>query len=336
MADSFAALTEFVAASWSCVPGARGVAPPWQALPGDAGARRYFRLPGALAVWAPPASEDSERFALVAQTLVVGGVAAPRIYAADLGRGLLLIEDLGTESFADALARGEGRDELYRRALDTLLTLQQIPPPAALPPYDRARLRAEMQLLPEWFCRRLLDFEPPAELLADSFTALEDCALAQPAVLVHRDYHCRNLLFRGERPLGVIDFQDAVVGPWSYDLVSLLRDCYVQLPPDFIEQHLRRYLDAAIETGVLPVLPDAPERDLDWMGLQRHIKVLGIFARLWLRDGKPRYLDDLPLVLAYVRQVAGRYRELQDFAQWIEGEVVPRAARQPWYREIQL
>lgn len=315
-------------------------APGWQALHGDAGFRRYFRLasdPPLLAVYAPPASEDSQKFMDIARHLRRHGVLTPAIAAADPAQGFLLIEDLGSQLLLDELNE-QTVDDLYKDALGSLLILQQVPVrPLNLPIYDQALLRKELELFSDWFVEKLLGYAlSVAELgmLEQWFTQLEASALDQPRVLVHRDYHSRNLVYRPGGPPGVIDFQDAVVGPFTYDLVSLLRDCYIEWPVEKVRTWALRYRTAAYETGVtIPCSEQQFMQWFDWMGLQRHIKVLGIFARLSLRDGKHGYLQDLPLVLHYTLEVAAAYTEGQDFAQWLTEKLLPLIKEQPWYKE---
>ncbi len=267
------------------------------------------------------------------------GVHVPRVLAVDFQRGFMLQEDLGDRLLLPEL-RGGDTARLYDAAELTLLRIQTVAPdPDVFPAYDRALLRKEMKLFPVWFVERLLGVELGAtdrQLLDRAFTALEDAALEQPQVVVHRDYHSRNLLLTGNGDIGVIDFQDAVIGPFTYDLVSLLKDCYIRWPSSAVTQRALAFLPRALAAREADV---PSERDLlrwfDLMGLQRHIKVLGIFARLWLRDGKPRYLDDLPLVLRYTLEVTGRYEELGELHLWLTEHLLPRLPEQPWYRSWQ-
>ncbi len=318
-------------------------APKWQALSGDAGFRRYFRLasePPLLAVHAPVESENAQAFMDISRLLRQGGVLAPAVAACDLDNGYLLIEDLGPRLLLDVLDESSA-NSLYAEALDTLLLIQKCPADEQLlPRYDRPRLRDEMALFPEWFVQQLLGCdlsEGESRMLDRLFAVLEDSALQQPQVLVHRDYHSRNLVYRPEGPPGVIDFQDAVVGPYTYDLVSLLRDCYQAWPEARVQQWALSYAQRVEAAGLAAAVP--PEQFLRWfdlMGLQRHIKVLGIFARLSLRDGKHGYLKELPRVLAYVLQVAQKYDEAQPFLRWYEQRLEPLVQAAPWYKEFQL
>ena len=307
-----------------------------QPLPGDAGFRRYFRLygsPSLIATHAPPRHEDSQAFVAKGLALAGAGVRVPRVYAVDYRRGFLLQEDLGSELMAAALARGAA-SACYRRALETLASIQgAAPDPECFPAYDAALLEGELALFPQWFSGELLGIALTADeqlLLAEVCSTLVENARQQPQVVVHRDYHSRNLLLGGSRGLGVVDFQDAVVGPVTYDLVSLLRDCYYRLEEADLDRYLNAYLDAA---GVPAAARPQWRIWFDLLGLQRHLKVLGIFARLWLRDGKARYLDDLPLVIRYVLEVARCHAATREFAAWFELRLLPAAVGQPWYRD---
>ncbi|WP_346838725.1 phosphotransferase [Microbulbifer sp. SAOS-129_SWC] len=314
-------------------------------LAGDAGFRRYFRAacqPGGnwsslIAVDSPPSRTNPARFVAVADYLRRHGIHTPLVVAADVEQGFMLLEDLGDCQLLSQLNENSV-DGLYGEVLSELLCLQQIPPAGDLfPPYNRELLLTEMRILPEWLAQKLLDYslgDSEIRMLEDTFALLLDSAAEQPQVLVHRDYHSRNLMLRdGERP-GVVDFQDAVWGPVTYDLASLLRDCYVRWPRERVERWALSYAAMAETAGILPaVVPETFLRWFDWMGLQRHIKVLGLFPRLYLRDGKSGYLPDLPLVLRYALEVAGRYDELRPFADWLRGALLPLAERQDWYRD---
>ena len=309
---------------------------------GDASFRRYYRLSGCdpirIAVHAPPDKEKNLEFTRIAALLRAAGVQAPEVLAHDEAHGYLLIGDFGDRLLLSALDE-VSVDLLYARALETLLRVQSAPTVQdgwRLPDYSRALLDQEMRLFPQWFLERLLGLGPGAqerELLEQVFGRLCDEALAQPQVLVHRDYHSRNLMLLEDGSLGVIDFQDAVRGPITYDPVSLLRDCYVAWEPQRVRRWALDYADRARAAGLLgAVEPARFLRWFDWMGLQRHIKVLGIFARLWLRDGKRAYLDDLPLVMHYTLEVAAAHPEFDEFTAWFRARVLPAASRQDWYR----
>lgn len=311
-----------------------------RSLGGDASFRRYFRHRRAngntlLLVDAPPERENNPAFLLAASEFRAADLPVPHIMTSDLELGFLMLEDFGDRLYLPALlaAQQEGdpetADVLYRQAMQALLMLQQSPLPSALPDYDRLLLERELRLFDEWFCERMLDMTLSSaehSLLNETWNLLITAALQQPHVRAHRDYHSRNLMIRqsaaGE-PLmdalpGIIDFQDAVVGPITYDLVSLLRDCYIVWPDEDVERWLQAFHRQA---QALEIIPDCHSldrfrRDFDLMGLQRHIKVLGIFCRLFLRDGKQRYLADLPVVMQYVVDVAGRHPEMADFLAW--------------------
>jgi aminoglycoside/choline kinase family phosphotransferase len=305
----------------------------------DASFRRYFRLTrGAesyIVMDAPPEKESLAPFVQVASLLADLGLNVPLVLARHTAAGLLLLSDLGSSHYLDALneARDSGRntevDRLYDDALAALATLQTRgrAQAAALPPYDAKMLRTEMELLPEWFLSRHLELTlTPAErsLIDRTFAALSDCALSQPTTFVHRDYHSRNLMVVSDANPGIIDFQDAVSGPVTYDLVSLLKDCYVAWPAARVRAWVLGFRERLLRSGLAP-LPDEREflRWFDWVGMQRHIKVLGIFCRLYYRDAKSRYLHDLPRVLRYVQATAAEYPELAEWAAFLEDRVVP-------------
>lgn len=307
----------------------------------DAGFRRYFRFASPshwLAVDAPPSSEDSGQFIALAHYLSEHGVHTPKIRAADASLGFLLVEDFG-DALLHSQLNPHSANSLYRQAFASLLALAACPDqPALIPRYDRALLRRELGIFSEWFATALLGYElTPADsaLLDELFSALEASALEQPQCLVHRDFHSRNLLLRPDQALGVIDFQGALWGGCCYDLVSLLRDCYIRWPAAQVKAWALEYHQDAIAAGVLDARISASTflRWFDWLGLQRHIKVLGIFARLHLRDGKTHYLQDLPLVIRYTLEVAQAYPELQAFAEWFCTTLLPRAEQQTWYRD---
>lgn len=309
---------------------------------GDASHRRYFRArPTAETSWiavdAPPHKEDSRPFVEVTRLLRAASLRAPELHAADLEQGYMLLEDFGDQLYLPRLLRaqesadGETADRLYRAAIDSLLNLQQYVDPRELPAYDKTELTREMSLFPDWFCRRWLQVEPNAEqmeIIDDCFEILCGAALAQTQVAVHRDYHSRNLMLpdgEPDRP-GIIDFQDAVQGACSYDPVSLLRDCYIKWDRRRLEDWIGWYLEGARSRGIVVGISDARfRRDFDLMGLQRHLKVLGIFCRLTIRDHKPGFLADIPLVMEYFTEVAAEYREMGPLLSWFRRELEPRA-----------
>lgn len=289
----------------------------------DASFRRYFRARGtegtAICMDAPPDKEDVTTFIDITHRLHQAGVHAPQLYAQNLLDGFLLLEDLGSTPYLSRLSAETVKD-LYADALSTLMLLQQAEADN-LPLYDDQRLRAEMDLMPQWFLKThlgLSEHEIPYDLINNTFNALVDSALEQPSVFVHRDYHSRNLMLTPKHNPGVIDYQDAVLGPATYDLVSLLRDCYIVWPQQQVEWWVDCYRKEAILQGVIPPI-DQPTfmQWFDLMGVQRHIKVLGIFARLYHRDGKEAYLQDLPLVLSYVLKIGARHSETHELAQWL-------------------
>ncbi len=312
------------------------------ALAGDAGFRHYFRVnssPSVIAVIAPPEREDNSAFVHKGLALAAGGVHVPRVYAVDYQLGYMLQEDLGDKLYLNAL-RVNTAAALYSAAEDALLAMQRMQPPAGLfGDYDSAELYREMGLFPRWFVGELLGISPTAEEqrnLDTLFAILIDNALQQPQVVVHRDFHGRNLLVLEEGGVGVVDYQDAVVGAITYDLVSLLKDCYIRWPPAMVRQRALHYRDRLVAAGSMTSVDDQTFlRWFDLMGLQRHIKVLGIFARLSLRDGKHRYLDDLPRVIGYVLEAADNYGPTREFSQWLRAKLLPVAQGQPWYRAVE-
>ena len=303
----------------------------------DASFRRYFRVTRGSDSWiamdAPPAKEDMEPYIRIAAMLVDVGVNAPRVLERNQEEGFLLNSDLGSQTYLMELDRQGDADRLYADAIGALVRIQSRggAHAAQLPPYDDALLRREMALFPEWFCGRHLGLALAGDdetALADVFDTLSAAALQQPRVFVHRDYHSRNLMVgdgarHGENP-GILDFQDAVCGPVTYDLVSLLRDCYVAWPADRVRAWALQFRAAARQAGVDEGASEGEFlRWFDLMGVQRHLKAIGIFARLWHRDGKPGYLNDIPRTLNYVRAVSGSYRELQFLRSFIDGQVLP-------------
>ena len=284
----------------------------------DASFRRYFRVTAPGESWivmdAPPEHEDCRPFVHVAGLLQSAGVRVPQVRHADLELGLLLLDDLGNLPYLPRLLAGDA-DVLYEDALQTLVRMQRHAAADGLPAYDEAMLLREMELFPDWLLARHLGADADAAeraVLERSFAFLTEQAAAQAEVFVHRDYHSRNLMVLAERNPGVIDFQDAVRGPLSYDLVSLLRDAYVRWPEQRVQAWLARYHAIALDAGLpVPGSLGMLRRDFDLMGVQRHLKVAGIFARLYHRDGKPGYLADIPLVLDYLLDIAARYPELE-------------------------
>ncbi|OYV76381.1 MAG: aminoglycoside phosphotransferase [Chromatiales bacterium 21-64-14] len=304
--------------------------PVLESASGDASFRRYFRLRhGArtyIAMDAPPDREDSRPFVHIARGLRAAGLNVPEVLHQDLDRGLLLLSDLGTELYLPALNESTV-ERLYGDALGALAVLQTCVSAQGmeLPSYDAALLHREMELFREWFLGRRLGLvlsDADHGVLDRTFALLTEAALQQPQTCVHRDYHSRNLLVTPVHNPGIVDFQDAVLGPVTYDLVSLLRDAYVAWPRERVEDWVRGYHDLALQSGILrEEIEDRFLRWFDLMGVQRHLKIVGIFARLFHRDGKARYLDDIPRVLGYLRDVTGRYPELHPLHGFLEARV---------------
>jgi hypothetical protein len=303
----------------------------------DASFRRYFRVLHAGASYivmdAPPDKEDSKPFVRLSRLFSDLGLNVPEVIDENTGQGFLLLSDLGSTLYLEALNE-DTVERLYGDALGALATLQAcVPDNAALPPYDRALLLQEMELSREWLLGRHLGMSPDAAqtaLVDAAFRLLAENALAQPQVCVHRDYHSRNLMVTGRNNPGILDFQDAVIGPVTYDLVSLLRDCYIAWPRARVEDWALGYQELALQSGILHEEHEDPVVFLRWfdlMGVQRHLKAAGIFARLHHRDGKPGYLADIPRTLGYVVEVAERYPEISELGNFIDKEVVSRLMR---------
>jgi len=283
----------------------------------DASFRRYFRIVDGPGSWvlmdAPPEKEDCAAFIHVAGLLEQAGLHGPRVLAQDLERGFLLLTDLGRQTFLQVIDE-HNADALFDAAIDALIRWQQATRSGTLPPYDEVLLRRELALFPDWYVARHLQRPLAAaqlQALAEVDTLLVRSALAQPRVYVHRDYMPRNLMVSDPNP-GILDFQDAVEGPISYDVVSLFKDAFLSWPEARVRGWAAQYWQRGRDAGLpLPATFEDFLRDFEWMGLQRHLKVIGIFARINYRDGKPHYLADVPRFIRYVRDVAGRYPELQ-------------------------
>jgi aminoglycoside/choline kinase family phosphotransferase len=287
----------------------------------DASFRRYFRATfkdgrTLIVMDAPPEHENCQPFLHVARLFEEAGAHVPHVHAQDMERGFLLLSDLGNTTYAQALADGDiaNAKRLYGAATDALVNIQRASREDELPPYDEALLRRELNLFPEWYIARHLGVTLTAKQqakLEEVFSRIVANNLAQPRVYVHRDYHSRNLMVTEPNP-GILDFQDAVYGPITYDLVSLFKDAYIEWEEADIIDWLIAYWEKARRAG-LPVHDDFGEfyRDYEMMGVQRHIKVLGIFARLYHRDGKAGYLKDMPLVMKYLRAACERYIDLK-------------------------
>jgi aminoglycoside/choline kinase family phosphotransferase len=303
----------FVQQGWGAVPPAT-----LTAASSDASFRRYFRWEGEgrslIVMDAPPPQENCKPFVDIAFLLAKSGINVPKIYAEDLERGFLLLNDLGNQTYLDVI-NGDNADPLFRDALQALLAFQQLPMVAPLPSYDVALLRRELELFPEWYVKHELGIEFDAAqqtLWQQASDLLINSALAQPKVLVHRDYMPRNLMLSEPNP-GVLDFQDAVYGPVTYDVTCLFKDAFLSWPEERVRGWLEDYWRQAGALGI-PVQPDFEDflRASDLMGVQRHLKVIGIFARICHRDGKPRYLGDVPRFFAYIEAVIARRPELAE------------------------
>ena len=284
----------------------------------DASFRRYFRATFGdrtlIVMDAPPKHEDCRPFLHIAKLFEEAGTHVPHVYSQNLEEGFLLLSDLGNTTYLQALTTANARN-LYDAATDALIRIQLSSRENELPPYDEPLLLREMRLFPEWYIAKHLNItlsEAQKSKLENVFTQIIAVNLAQPRVYVHRDYHSRNLMYVEESNPGILDFQDAVFGPITYDLVSLFKDAYIRWEEEQVIDWLVRYWEKARLAG-LPVRLDFGEfyRDYEMMGVQRHLKVLGIFARLYHRDGKDGYLKDLPLVMAYLRAACKRYTGLK-------------------------
>ncbi|ABM20581.1 aminoglycoside phosphotransferase [Marinobacter sp. C1S70] len=317
------------------IPGFSAASP--TPVSGDASFRRYFRVwkdvPGGqlapfIVMDAPPEHEDCVPFVAIARHWHQHGIAVPAIAAEDLEQGFLLLEDLGNLLMLTALEQGDV-DTLYRAALDELARIAGLDDPAdyPLPAYDQALLDREMALFPDWLLEKHLGLELDNQeraLLDTAFGLLRESALAQPEVTVHRDYHSRNLLVRDSQTVpGVIDFQDAVRGPITYDAVSLLKDCYVRWPEQRLASWLEHFRNASQQAGLHRADADTFRQWFELMGMQRHLKAAGIFARLAIRDGKTGYLADIPRTVSYLRDASARQPAFRHFHEWLCSTVIP-------------
>lgn len=298
---------------------------------GDASFRRYFRLSRAdgttnIVMDAPPENEDCRPFVAIARHLGGLGLNVPVVHEADLEQGFLLLSDLGSEHYLDWLADGES-EALYADALAALMVMQAHGMRDGLPTYNRELLLREMSLFRDWLLQQHLGVSLDAgeqQMLDGVCELLVANALEQPQVFVHRDYHSRNLLVTPENNPGVIDFQDAVIGPVTYDLVSVLKDCYISWPRAQVKQWVSGYYAQALQAGIVQKQhEDDFLRWFDLMGVQRHLKAAGIFARLNIRDAKPGYLKDIPRTLNYIVEIAPEYPELEQLAELVSVRVLP-------------
>lgn len=292
----------------------------WITLLGDAGARRYYRVisrnTSFIVMDSPIDIASIKPYVEIANRLRSQGILTPTIFAEDPTRGFLLLSDFGDLTYQEAIQQYDAQP-LYLAAIDSLIKMAQLND-AGLPLYDGAFLQRELGICEEWYFTHHLKLslsEELAKLWTQSTTLLLGNIVSQPTLFTHRDYHCRNLMWV-EDQVGVLDFQDAVKGPIGYDLISLLKDAYLDWPEDFVLDVMIRYWEKARQCH-LPVSADFSQfyRDIEWIGLQRHLKILGIFARLYHRDGKDRYLAEIPRILHYIDQVTGRYSELHGLHQ---------------------
>ncbi|WP_372740667.1 aminoglycoside phosphotransferase family protein [Neptunomonas sp.] len=304
----------------------------WELVPvsGDASFRRYFRVKTECQSWiavdAPPEKENSQTFVTIARSWFDQGVHVPQVISVDLDQGFMLLSDFGDQLLLPAL-KGKSVDRLYKLAMAELYKIQCCGV-ESLPLYDSILLQREMALFKDWFLVSLLSIDLDSkdqESINTAFSLLEGSALEQPAVCVHRDYHSRNLMITPGHTPGVIDFQDAVKGPITYDLVSLLRDCYISWPDEQVYKWVGCFRSELVRKNPLlaEVSVERFERWFDLMGMQRHLKAIGIFARLSIRDDKHSYLQDIPRTLQYVNQISAKYPELEQFNVLINEKVLP-------------
>lgn len=327
--DRHAALTRFVAAAL------RERAFTLEPASADASFRSYWRARDGGASWvvmdAPPQQEDVETWLDVDARLRIAGLHAPQVHAVDVDQGFVLMEDLGTRTYLPELNEASV-EPLYGTALDALLRMQREVPAHGLPVFDATRTIPEMELLGPWFLERHLGFGPSCgdwEVIEHAFRLIASAADEQPRRFMHRDFHSRNLLVAQANSPAIIDFQGAMYGPVTYDLASLLRDCYISWPIERIDGWVEGYRLRLAAEGIVEVDGAQFRRWFDSIGMQRHIKVLGLFCRLWYRDGKAGYLSDLPRVLDYVLGVARLYPALLDFADLLGRAVGDRDVTQP-------
>lgn len=316
-----------------------------KSVSGDASFRRYFRAEcgqrSFIAVDAPIASEDSQTFVRIADLFRAAGVCTPEVISTNFEQGFMLLDDFGDNLYLADLLKfqqqnaADATDKLYGAAIRSLLSIQQHVDSSLLDPFDREKLLQEMALFEQWFCLGLLNLELAESdqmLIEDTVSLLAQAAVSQTQVAVHRDYHSRNLMlldssrFGAESGPGIIDFQDAVAGAYTYDLVSLLRDCYIRWQPQQVNHWALLYFSQAKSAGIIGNLTeDEFLRDFDLMGLQRNLKVMGIFARLNIRDHKPQFLADIPLVIRNFLEVSEKYPDLANFRSWFTDTVLPVA-----------
>jgi aminoglycoside/choline kinase family phosphotransferase len=305
--------------------------PVLDSLAGDAGFRRYFRFSlkqqSYIAVDAPPEHINNLAFVEILKVFAQAGLQVPKLEAVDLTQGFLCLSDLGNITLADVL-NTQNVENYYRQALSLLPTIAGLPAPQnwSLPVYDSEFIQRELDIFTDWLLNTHLQLKLTSteqKLLNSTFKLLSDTILAQPQVVMHRDFHSRNLMVTGDQELAIIDFQDAVIGPVTYDAVSLLRDCYVRWPPQLVTELSEIYRQKLQSAGIIDVSKAQFSYWFDLTGMQRHIKASGIFARLYHRDGKSGYLADIPLTLKYLVDVGGKYPQTQTFASFVEERVLP-------------
>jgi N-acetylmuramate 1-kinase len=308
-------------------------------LSGDASFRRYFISHvgdcSYVLVDAPPVKEDSRTFVQIAEKLHSAGIHVPRVFSTNFEKGFMCLSFLGETLLLEKLDALKQENQfaevskVYQEAFQVLLKIQSMREGSdiLLPPFDSTTMLGEMGLFREWLCGGVMGLRLTKEdndLLDDFFEILIESALKQPQVFVHRDYHSRNLMVQADGSLGVLDFQDAVIGPVTYDLVSLIKDCYIIWPKAMIREWALEYAALAHEAGIIESVDKAEFIvSLDMMGLQRHLKAVGIFSRLYLRDGKSGFLADIPRTLAYIKEVLGEYPELETVSKWFEKKIYP-------------
>lgn len=314
-----------------------------EALAGDAGFRRYFRSntqPSLIAVNSPPKKEKNAEYVSLSLFLQSQGLVTPIIHAVNFTHGYMLVEDFGSTLFSQQLEVVDS-EVLYDQAETELIKIQRATEKApAIPLHDETKIDQELALFEQWFLNSLLNYQLNSDekaLLEIFFTAIKNSAKEQPQVMIHADYHSRNLMILEQNKLGVIDFQDAMLGAITYDLVSLLKDCYVCWPESWVTERALAYKQRLMSAGLLADVADSQFlKWFDFMGLQRHIKVLGIFSRLALRDSKRGYLNDMPLVVHYCLEASSKYPQAEAFNHWFKQTVLPLLAQQSWYSDKEL
>ncbi len=314
-------------------------------LKGDASQRIYYRLRAPdrsyIVLSNPDWVRENMLFQKINQTLRRHNVNAPKIIAANHSSGLFLLEDFG-DNLLLCVLENDPPPEVINQTIEELIRIQSVPRTTenfTLRPYDDCAMNDELSLFPQWFCRTLFAYPmtlPEQKMLENVFNTIIIKILTQPHTFVHRDYHSRNLICLKNGRLGVLDYQDAVWGPISYDIVSLVKDCYITWDDSQIEHWLRSYLEKALAARVIDNNCDYETLCcwVDWIGVQRHLKVLGIFARLWLRDKKPHYTPYFPRICAYIGDVCHRYEELHEFGAWFERNFVPQVAEMDWEQAV--